>query len=349
MPVINGTFDFQGGDVTTDTSVGASPFTGTLTEQGVTFTFSASVPPNGNANFSTLAFNLSVSASGATAGTATATLDLNDTPSEDFFSNPVFNFGGSVSGSNQIQLIRTLNPTNGSPTAPVTVTITNAQINANGSAAAPAGQYNEIRFITSAASGDSFMVVNSIETTINCFLSGTTIATDTGARAVETLKPGDLLRTADGRLEAVIWLGEMEIDTRLMHPAKVNPICITAGALGNGLPERDLRLSADHAIEIDGVLYNAGALVNGTTIYQVAKMPMDGFTYYHVETQAHELLLAEGVAAESFIDYAGRDSFDNGGEAEPRAIPEMDLPRVSSARLVPDHIRTALAPAIAAE
>jgi hypothetical protein len=347
MPVINGTFDFQGGDVTTDTNVDASPFTGTLTEQGVTFTFSASAPPSGNANFSSV-FNLSVSVDGATGGTATATLDLNDTPSEDFFSNPVFNFG-SVGGSNQIQLIRTLNPTNGSPTAPVTVTITNAQINSNGTAAAPAGQYNQIKFITSGASGDSFMVVDSIQTTINCFLPGTAIATDTGARAVETLKPGDLLRTADGRLEAVVWLGEMEIDTRLMHPAKVNPICITAGALGNGLPERDLRLSADHAIEIDGVLYNAGALVNGTTIYQVAKMPMDGFTYYHVETQAHELLLAEGVAAESFIDYAGRDSFDNGGEAEPRTIPEMDLPRVSSARLVPDHIRTAFAPAIAAE
>jgi hypothetical protein len=56
------------------------------------------------------------------------------------------------------------------------------------------------------------------------------------------------------------------------------------------------------------------------------------------------LLLAEGVAAESFIDYAGRDGFENGGEAEPRAIPEMDLPRVSSSRLVPGHIRDRLAP-----
>ena len=71
-------------------------------------------------------------------------------------------------------------------------------------------------------------------------------------------------------------------------------------------------------------------------------MPQDGFTYYHVETVAHELLLAEGVAAESFIDYAGRDSFENAEEAQDRSIPEMALPRVSAKRLVPDSLRAGL-------
>jgi hypothetical protein len=179
---------------------------------------------------------------------------------------------------------------------------------------------------------------------VNCFLPGTAIATETGEAAVETLTPGDLVRTADGRLEAVVWLGEMKIDTRLMHPAKVNPVCITAGALGGGLPGRDLYLSADHAVEIDGVLYNAGALINGTTIYQVAQMPLEGFVYYHVETDGHELLLAEGMAAESFVDYVGRDGFDNADRADRRTIPEMNLPRVSSRRLVPMQLRDRLAP-----
>jgi hypothetical protein len=124
---------------------------------------------------------------------------------------------------------------------------------------------------------------------------------------------------------------------------KINPICVTAGALGPGRPARDLYLSGDHALEIDGYLINAGALVNGRTIHQVAEMPKAGFTYYHVETDAHELILAEGCAAESFIDYAGRDGFVNGDDraGEP-PIREMDLPRISDVRLVPDSIRTRL-------
>lgn len=189
------------------------------------------------------------------------------------------------------------------------------------------------------------ITINSLTATINCFTAGTRIATPDGPRAVETLQAGDMVLTASGAARPVKWLGHSHVDTRLTHPAKVNPICITAGALGGGLPERDLMLSPDHAIELGGTLYNAGALVNGETIYQMRQMPREGFTYYHVETEAHELLLAEGVAAESFIDYAARDSFDNAEEAETNGpIPEMDLPRVSAARLVPAELAAALAP-----
>ena len=166
--------------------------------------------------------------------------------------------------------------------------------------------------------------------------------------AVEDLTVGTKLRTADGGTTTVKWLGEMPIDTRLVHPARANPVCITAGALGDGLPKQDLRLSPDHAIEIDGVLYNAGALVNGTTIYQERGKLPDGFTYYHIETVAHELLLAEGVPAESFVDYAGREAFDNGDEVR-GPIAEMDLPRISAARHVPAHLRERLTPKWAAE
>lgn len=161
------------------------------------------------------------------------------------------------------------------------------------------------------------------------------IATADGETPVEKLTAGDKIRTRDGRLTPVKWVGTQAINVRLTHPAKVNPVCITAGALGGGVPERDLYLSADLAIEIGGTLYNAGALGNGATIYQLRQMPREGFTYYHVETEAHELLLAKGVPAESCIDYASRDSFDNAPEGEGRVIPEMSLPRVSTARLVP--------------
>ena len=193
-----------------------------------------------------------------------------------------------------------------------------------------------------------FAALRTLNLSINCYTAGTMMSTPHGPRAVETLTAGDMVLTADGRETPVTWLGRQPVNTRLAHPAKANPIRITAGALGNGLPERDLRLSPDHAICIDGLLINAGALVNGSTIYQEQGKLPDSFTYYHIETEAHELLLAEGVAAESFIAYAGRDTFENGDEATVH-IPEMDLPRISAARLVPEHIRQSLMPVIAAQ
>lgn len=205
------------------------------------------------------------------------------------------------------------------------------------------GPQANLTFTPSAGGTFDFFVINSLTATINCFTAGTRIATPEGPRDVETLQAGDMVLTASGEAQPVKWLGYSHINTRLMHPAKVNPICITAGALGGGLPRRDLLISADHAIEIEGVLYNAGTLVNGTTIYQKSQMPRAGFTYYHVETEAHELLVAEGVPAESYIDYASRDSFDNGDETEARMIAEMPLPRISAARLVPPQVRAALA------
>ncbi|MDA7429595.1 Hint domain-containing protein [Primorskyibacter aestuariivivens] len=254
----------------------------------------------------------------------TFTLDVTGT---DGFGDPATRFDGTIvidmgafNGSWTV---------NGQPLVPGNNTLT--------------GPQSELVFTYVGSTDFHFITINSLTATINCFTAGTHIATPDGPRAVETLQAGDLVLTASGAVQPVKWLGQTKVDTRLMHPAKVNPICITAGALGGGLPERDLHLSADHAIEIDGALYNAGALVNGTTIYQLRDMPREGFTYYHIETEAHELLLAEGVAAESFIDYADRNTFDNVADAEQRVIPEMEMPRVSTARLVPEELRTRLA------
>ncbi len=176
----------------------------------------------------------------------------------------------------------------------------------------------------------------------NCFCAGTRIATPEGEVAVETLQAGDTVLTADGTVSTVKWLGRQDVDVRLGNPRKTNPICILAGALGETLPKRDLWVSQDHAIELDGCLVNASVLVNGSTIYQVAQMPLEGFTYYHVETEAHELLLAEGCPAESYIEREAMD-FDNAEERAARVIPEMDLPRISSQRMLPDQIAARIA------
>ena len=182
-----------------------------------------------------------------------------------------------------------------------------------------------------------------------CFLDGTAIATPDGPRAVDTLQPGDLVLTHDGRAVPVLWMGHQAVLARFGTARDRMPVEIAAGALGGGLPERPLRVTADHALLVDGLLVNAGALVNGTTIriMDPADLPQR-FTLWHVETEAHDVILAEGTPAETFIDYAGRSRFDNHadyvarfGDVE-RRVPEAPWPRISAARLLPPALRARL-------
>ncbi len=175
-----------------------------------------------------------------------------------------------------------------------------------------------------------------------CFYPGTALATPTGEIKVEDIQAGDMLLTADGP-KPVRWIGQSHIHTGFADPLRTLPIRIRAGALGAGLPFRDLLLSPDHAIHLDGILVQAGALVNGTSILRDYDVP-EQFTYYHVELASHELLLAEGVQAESFVDNVERMHFQNwdARTAPYEAIVEMDMPRAKSARQVPAAIRRRL-------
>jgi len=185
------------------------------------------------------------------------------------------------------------------------------------------------------------------DTTI-CFAGGTLIATPEGEQAVETLAIGALVTTADGRAVPVKWIGRQTVHKLFTPAERLVPVRVRAGALGEGLPHTDLLLTADHALIIDGIAINAGALVNGTTIaYDPIESLADRVTYYHIETAAHDVILANGTPAETYVDYIGRRAFDNYAEylalyGEERSITEMHRPRVSAARLVPPVIRARL-------
>jgi hypothetical protein len=88
--------------------------------------------------------------------------------------------------------------------------------------------------------------------------------------------------------------------------------------------------------------------VNGTTITQVSLKDLpDTFTYYHIETEAHEAIIANGLAAETFVDAPDRKAFDNYTEyvdtyGVERIIPEMDVPRITAVRHLSENLRIAL-------
>ena len=85
------------------------------------------------------------------------------------------------------------------------------------------------------------------------------------------------------------------------------------------MPTRDLLLSPDHAVFVDDVLIPIRYLVNDTT---VARVVADQVTYWHVELDRHDILLASGLPAESFLDTGNRAAFANGGSVV-RAHPDF--------------------------
>jgi hypothetical protein len=180
-----------------------------------------------------------------------------------------------------------------------------------------------------------------------CFMAGTMIRTPDGEVAVETLKRGDLVLTSDGLAQPVCWLGRQTVSTRFADPLRVLPVRIKAGALAENVPGRDLLLSPDHAVLVDGALIHAGALVNEVSILRETAVP-EIFTYYHVELDDHSLVLAENTPAETFVDNVERLAFDNWAEHEAlypegKSIAELPYPRAKGRRQVPVYVRVLLA------
>jgi hypothetical protein len=146
-----------------------------------------------------------------------------------------------------------------------------------------------------------------------CFALGTRIATPQGEVAVEALSAGMQVLRAQGGTAEVVWVGHRRVDCRAHpRPQEVWPVRVAAGAFGRGVPCRDLLLSPDHAVFSGGVLIPVRHLVNGRTVRQE---PADSITYFHVELAAHDVLLAEALPCESYLDTGNRAAFANGGAA----------------------------------
>ncbi len=143
-----------------------------------------------------------------------------------------------------------------------------------------------------------------------CFLAGTRIATPEAEVAVEDLHEGDLVLTASGEAKPVSWIGYRHVvAAELLDAHLYAPVVIHKDAIAQGKPARDLWVTPDHAILVEGKLIPAKLLVNGTTIRQV---PRAEYSYFHIELDQHDLLLAEGLEAESYLDIeASRQRFAN--------------------------------------
>jgi hypothetical protein len=110
----------------------------------------------------------------------------------------------------------------------------------------------------------------------------------------------------------VRWIGRRWIDlAQHPRPEAARPIRIRRGAFSEGVPDRDLLLSPDHAIYAEGVLIPVRWLVNERTVVPARRMRH--VEYFHVELDQHAILLAVGMPA--YPDTGDRSTFENGGAA----------------------------------
>ncbi len=174
-----------------------------------------------------------------------------------------------------------------------------------------------------------------------CFLKGTIVSLKTSELPVEALSTGHDI-AGQNQFTRIKWIGYQRRTPEFAQFDDYLPVKICAGALEENVPVRDLYLSPDHAVLVDGHLIHAQALVNGRTIIKMTEWEGD-IEYYHIETENHEIIFAEGVPCETFIDNVSREQFDNYAEYQAlypytQMMRELPLPRVKFRRQMPSAI-----------
>lgn len=145
-----------------------------------------------------------------------------------------------------------------------------------------------------------------------CFLKGTMIRTDRGEVAVENLNVGDrVLAYVNGReeLRQIIWTGHRSAVVRqgLPDDEAGYPVRIRRHALAENVPHKDLLVTPEHALYLNGAFVPARMLVNGQSI--VFDRTVTHFDYYHIETDAHSIVWSDGALSESYLDTGDRQAF----------------------------------------
>ena len=181
-----------------------------------------------------------------------------------------------------------------------------------------------------------------------CFVAGTKIRTPEGEKAIEELQIGDLISTANGAKALKFVCQSTRSFNELLATGK-NPIRVASGTFG---ASADLLMSPSHALNLEGSLIEAGALIDHASVERVTEWNAPELTYFNLELDQHELIWANGVATESyFSSYRtngfSRQSWDNYSEyvalyGEGELMQELDMPRIAFSRQIPAAVAAKL-------
>lgn len=149
-----------------------------------------------------------------------------------------------------------------------------------------------------------------IEEVIICFTPGTMIATKRGEKPVQQLKTGDMVFTRDNGAQELRWIGRRNLTRQeLTKMPQHFPVLIKAGALGDGVPQRDMMVSPNHRMlitsEIAEVMFGESEVLVAAKhlvgLDGVEPAPVSKVSYIHMMFEQHEVVLADGTWAESFL------------------------------------------------
>ncbi|MFV2033937.1 MAG: Hint domain-containing protein [Halocynthiibacter sp.] len=145
------------------------------------------------------------------------------------------------------------------------------------------------------------------EAAFSAFAQGTLIQTGNGNVAVEDLRPGDKVASADGGLQPLMWVGSM---THFPQQAEMGlPSSrlyrITENIFGLDRSAPDLMLGAAarilpglFAINSSSRLVDIDELADGHSVIRV--LPISAVRTFHLGLAGHRLIRANGIVVESF-------------------------------------------------
>ena len=142
-----------------------------------------------------------------------------------------------------------------------------------------------------------------------CYLRGTRILTPSGEMPVERLRVGDLVTTVSGAQRPLRWIGFGRTLITARNQDRARPVVVRRHALREFVPHRDLYVTRGHSLYLDGVLIPVEELINHRLIAwdETARV----VEYYHLELDSHDVVLAEGAAAETYRDDGNSPQFLN--------------------------------------
>ena len=177
---------------------------------------------------------------------------------------------------------------------------------------------------------------------VACFCEGTLIETKDGPKAVEQLTCKDKVATLHGHFMSIKAVCNRSIAcSELLDNPNLRPVVVSQGALGRGLPKRNLRVSKQHRFLVSSPICRRmfgtdATLVSAIQLTQLPGIFIDTKTndlrYFHILLQNHEIIFAEGAPTESL--HLGKGTL--------KALPQETVKEITS--IFPDLLDSGFLP-----
>lgn len=153
--------------------------------------------------------------------------------------------------------------------------------------------------------------------TFACFLKDSLIKTQNGYMPVQDIAPGEMVSVFINGAEEqkeVVWAGtaHVAVNASLPEDQAGYPVRILKNSISENVPFKDMLITPEHCLFVEGKFVPARMLVNGCSIYY--DTTMTSYDYYHIETEKHSVIMADGMLTESYLDTGNRRNFRQAGK-----------------------------------